>query len=504
MQAGEETLIEEFDLWSPVTAVTGAARMSSLLSTTAFASAASDNSREKEKHEADGEIDRLKKEFNHLEQANNALKEKLIEARLETTALRHTSVEHGEAALDTETDEVGDEDKQGLRCANWSAADARGTLWVREGDEAGVYQDDGGEEAIIRSPGIVSGGTDTQEPAAPVVYDAYNPTKLSFLLRTKDNSDGVERTGETPEVVTPPASLLRRLSSSAFKDEEEQRELIEALRDQISQLQLEQQMAMAHTAAAKADSTWGGKSALRSCDGDAEKRRSCSNCSSDDDSGSGGDDGQGNPLRENQPRSWCPNHVVGDAFSEEEASRRRKESGGDIHTGAISNPAHSLLQARIHELSAELDAANKEIEALREQAQQNQAESLELQRELLRLQGTRDKRSLIAAAVAAHSIYHDPSSDGGESLEQRSNCLNYHGLGWLHWVWVTVFGGEGRAGEGVGSRIEDSVHDDTPMDVGGELGDGIDRRRRSWDSRGGRISADERDFLLNRDKRTTA
>ena len=696
--AGEETQSEEFDLWSPASAANAAARASAsgggwTSSTTGFAGAANDDDREEENRQtADKAIDRLKEEIKNLEQANNALKEELVEARLETTALRHVSLEHGEAVLDNETRELRDGDQQGLS-SNGSAPHAGRKPGGIESDEAGVYQGDG-EEGSIRSAAVLSGGTDTRGPAAPAeVSDTY------------EGGDGQEEQADQERAENPnafvsqqnisPETLLRRLSSSAFKDAEEQRELIEALRDQISQLQLEKQMRVAHTT--KANNTGGGGSAVGQHDGVAGKLSGCSRCSSDDDSGSGRDDGEGEALGEYLPRSWCAQHIDDSPFGEEDACRRRKkrdddgvgssreyvdpaqdsllqapeselsaeleaankviealreqahqnqaegaqlrvselsaeldaankaiealreahknqaenaqlrgselsaelevankaiealreqaqrnqegslelrvselsveleaankvvedlrvqaqwnqEESAQLRVGELSaelDAANTAIEAlreqaqrnqeeglelrvselsveleaanksiealreahknqaesaqlRVSELSAELEAANKANEALREQAQQNQAESLDLQRELLRHHGARDNRSLMAAAVAGRTY----PGEGGEGLEHNSSCLNCSGMGWLRWIWVTVFRGRDGAEEGVGSRIEGSAHDDTSTDVGGELGDGVGRRGSYRSRRGSRMSVDDRELLLARDNRT--
>ena len=654
---------EEFDLWSPAAAAAAAAtaggtagasasatEQSWRSSTTALpGAAADDNDREtiKENHQSGEEMDRLKKEIKNLEQANAALREELVEARLETTALRHTSVELGEAVLDQEKRELGVEVKQGLR-SGWSAPNILGKLWESDSDEAGA-REDGREEASFPPPAmVVPGGTDTVESAAPVVPEARSDDdsqkeqvgqesvekpngSVSHTTRNDSDDGGVDRTEETPlEGAVPPESLLRRLSSSTFKDTEEQRELIEALRDQISQLQLEKQMRMAHTG--KPNNTGGAESALGQYDGGAVKPSSCSKCSSDDDSGSGRDDTQGSPFGECQPRAWCSQYGEDGGSGDEDASRRRKQSGGDIENsvGRLDPAEHFILQERVSELSAELEAALKEVEALRGQARQNeaeglelrvrelsaeveaankktealreltknqaqnlelrvcelsadleaanretealreqaqrsqaqrlglrvaelsaeletankemealrdqarqsqaqriglrvdqvsaeletayktndalrdqaqrsQAESVELQRELLRLQGTRDRASAVAAAVAAHSTYH---GDGGESSERRSGCLDVNGFGWLRWLWIAVFCGEDRTKEEMGNRIEDSAHDDTLVEVGGELGNGINRRGSYRNGRQGRLAVDDRELLLNRDSRT--
>lgn len=483
-------------------------------STIDFASTAHDNKRGKENNRSDEKFDRLKKDIKNLEQANTALKEELVEARLETTALRHTLVEPGEAELDTGTRDLGDEGKQGL-LSSWSAQGVRGNLWRSARDGAGVCLH-GEVEASIRLR--ATRNPDTRYRAAPVSSETYNnhdshvnEERVEHLTvpiahRTKGNSD-YGNVGENPEVAPSPENFLRRLPSLDFKDEEEQRELIEALRDQISQLQLEKQTRMARTAVmGKDDNTGGAKLALGQSDGGAGNLSR--KCSSDDDSGSGRDDCDGNPLTEYQPFSWFPQHTEDGAIGTGDANRQGNQSGGDTYSsgGSVDPAQHSsLLQARVSELSAELEAANRVIQALRQQAQQNQADSLELQRELVRLEGMRDSNNLLAAAVAAHSTYHNSNGGGGESLEQRSNCLNFDGVGWLRWLWVTFSRRGGRVEEVMGSSTADSAHEDVLMDASGELGEGNGSRSgRNWNGRGGRLSANDQELLLDRDSQTMA
>ncbi len=515
----EETQVEEFNLLSPATGPGNAARTSIpddgwLGSAGALTGNAAEDSKDqqhqhKQQQREDGEISRLKKEVEKLEQANIALTEKLVEARLEATALRRSSTKYGEAMLAWTT--------RSRRCSSWSNPDDCGNMgpWPIDADEAGVRHD-GAKEARNQRLDRVFGGADSQEfvqenremysgdgslPREEKVHVDHTPVAPAPADNKEEttSSRGGERKWLTPAATAAtaataapatPASSHRRLSSSASKDAEEQAELVEALRGQIAQLRLEVQTArkVAHSSSAQGEDAEGGQASRRS------------NCSSDD-SGeeSGGDNGDRATGQESFEES---------AFGKGGDGPRRQTGGDNLDGGngfgrAGDDPAKSLLRARVCELSAELKAANGALGALREQAQQNQATTLELQRELLRLRGERDKSSVVAAAVArvsagtavrpaAYITRRDPGGDGsgggggggGENQERRSDCLNYGGLGWLHRLWRTIFCGGDRY-DAMGDEM-DSTYDEAKMagscGIGGKRehdvgADRLERRR---------------------------
>ena len=528
---------------------------------------------QQQQQKAEGEIGRLKKEIETLQHANTVLTEKLVEANLEATALRRTSIEHGQAMLDWGT--------RGRRYSSWSSPDLSGMMGPspNDTDEADVCQD-GVKEASNHRLGSLSGCVDNkglvnvnrdagdedgrppreeevhvdQKPAKQALVDKQEEMTSSYGGEEKITTLVAAAAGAAAAAVTAaataaaatssssssaaaaaapsppppataatdtPASSHRRLSSSAFKDAEEQTELIEALRGQVAQLRLEVQATKkaANPPSARGEGPAGGPARHRS------------NCSSDDDSEeSSGDDGEKGTNRNHsnrdksaegkgRPRSSPPKQSFEEgAFGKGRDGPREQSGGGgggDLESGSDfrgveEDPVQSLLRERVNALTAELTAAKSALGALREQAQQSQAASMELQRELLRLQRTRDDSSMVAAAVArasaetavragAYTAHRDPGGVCGEEEERRSNCLNYSGLSWLHRLWRTMFCGGGNAmGSGMDSRICDEDKMSGSGGICGERGDdvGVDRPGRRRERATRRSSANERKSLL--------
>lgn len=515
----------------------------------------------------------LKKTVEKLEEVNTTLKEKLVEARLEMTALRRTSVERGEAVLDQVTREFIEKGKQQLD-VSWSTAPDEICMGLDDDgyDEEGLCQDDG-VEAKNQSPDTaVSDSTDNQELTPPIDNVKCNdrdgdpssreaeeqqveqdgvgmaaPTdskeKKVGCRRTSDNSDGDEMKRKTM-AAAPTAISFRRLSSSAFKDAEAQAELIEALREQISELRRELQTTrrVSYTSAAGAEiRRRGGTSSLSIYPHDNVVRQPGprSMCSSDDDSGRDRDDcddlGIGRVASDDDgnSRGICSSYrqrLVGDEGTVSGGGGvdgERNVGGGDFNSREHGNgnrvdddrSQSGFLQLRVNELSAELEEGKIAFEALEQRSQQEQSAFLELQRELLRLLGARDNRTVMVAAVAHGSAgtpasstaplagRHYPGGNDGPELGPRNKYTNYNGLCWLKWFWRTVCCGNGIE-RGLGSGLKDRSYDETKIRgggntavVSGDVGDDDDGFERG-DRRGGqgvrrrRFLATERESLL--------
>ncbi|CAM9682060.1 unnamed protein product [Ectocarpus sp. 12 AP-2014] len=480
----EEAQVEELDLWSPAAhARTGArSSLSDDRPLSPVLENSSDAAEDAARHEQDREeIARLRRAVEGLEEANTYLREALTESRLEATALRRTSLTQKEAALDRVMKEaIGDDGEEYRQVrAGWGAPDDRQEEDEAEGDRqprsffssssSGV-QDEG-------APFDETEACHAGEEDGPRPEEAGDGGPPGCRARRESGGGGDEGTQRRKQSIESAASSrsFRCRSSSMFRDAQEQAELIEALRAQIAQLRLE---AKATTRVAGAEFRWSDKAAAsHEHDGGAGQRRGV--CSSDDDSGS--DRGRDTSRDED---------AVGD-----EGGNGREKIGSRDEDGrrADEHRSNPLLRARVDELQAELETTKRTLEALQRRAQQEQAVSVELQRELLRLHGTRYNSGTVAAAVARVSAgtlrpasyaagrASEGGSDGGSSyrrsgdnnygcgtgLERRIDCTRFEGMGLLHRLWRIIFcGGCGEtAGSGVDTSFEDSgaVNDD---DVG--------------------------------------
>lgn len=482
----------------------------------------------------DKEVGLLMKMVEKLEEANATLKEKLVEARLEMTALRRTSVERGEAVLDQVAREFIDEKRQRLS-VSWGAPPGGTCRGVGHDGwkEESVCQDDG-ERARSRWPDQgVSGSADNQEltplaesaqcsdgdndppsredqeqhvgqdgvgVAAPVSSKGRVGSR-----RTSDDSDGDETRRYIVEAAMTAISD-RRLSSSALKDAEEHTKLLEALRKQISELRQQLQTTRSVSNASAAGAGKGGRrgttssSAFDPRDDDDRQARNLSKYVSEDDGRSdrhdcddGGidrkaSDDHGNNNSDNTLEcKHCLSRRQRVAYDESILSEgcvgggRGKRGGGDVHSGGDGNEDRvdddwvqaSISRARIDELSAELKEGKLAFDALQQRLRQEQAACLQMQRALLRLQGAKENRTVMVAAVAlasarrsgsstaAHTARHDPGGDDGPESERRSNCLNHHGFRWLQRLWRSVWcvsGEERELESGFGGRSFDETN----------------------------------------------
>ncbi|CBN76731.1 hypothetical protein Esi_0000_0540 [Ectocarpus siliculosus] len=390
-QRSEEPQVEELDLWSPAAhARTGArSSLSDDRPLSPVLENSSDAAEDVARHEQDREeIGRLRRVVKGLEEANTSLREELMESRLEATALRRTSLIQKEAALDRVMKEaIGDDGEEHRQArAGWGAPDDR-----QEEDEA---EGDRQPRSFFSSSssGVQEGGAPFDETEAchageedgPRPEEAGDGGPPGCRARRESGGGGGEGTHRRKQSIESTASSrsFRCRLSSMFRDAEEQAELIEALRAQIAQLRLE---AKATTRAAGTEFRWREKAAAsHERDGGAGQRRGV--CSSDDDSGS--DRGR-DTFRDE------------DAVGEEGGNGREKIGSRDEDGHrADEHRSNPLLQARVDELQAELETTKRALEALQRRTQQEQAVSVELQRELLRLHGTRYNSGAVAAAVA--------------------------------------------------------------------------------------------------------
>ncbi|CAB1097033.1 unnamed protein product [Ectocarpus sp. CCAP 1310/34] len=486
LSAAEEPQVEYLDLWSPAAHARTGARSS--LSDDRPLSPVLENSpdaaEDAARHEQDREeIGRLRRAVEGLEEANTSLREELTESRLEATALRRTSTTQKEAALDRVMNEaIGDDGEEHRQVrAGWGAPN--------DGQEEDEAEGDRQPRSFFSSSssGVQEEGApfDETEACHAGEQDGLQPEETGdggppgCRARRESGGGGGEGTHRRKQSIESIASSrsFRCRSSSMFRDAQEQAELIEALRAQIAQLRLE---AKATTRAAGTEFRWSDKAAASyEHDGGAGHRRGV--CSSDDDSGS--DRGRDTSRDE-------------DAVGEEGGNGREKIGSMDEDGRRVdehrSNP---LLRARVDELQAELETTKRALEVLQRRAQQEQAVSVELQRELLRLHGTRYNSGAVAAAVARVSAgtlrpasytagrASEGGSDGGSSnrrgsdnnggrgtgLERRIDYTMFEGMGRLHPLWRILFcGGCGEtAGSGVDTSFEDSgaVNDDGVGDV---------------------------------------
>ncbi|CAN0384669.1 unnamed protein product [Ectocarpus sp. 8 AP-2014] len=367
---------------------------------------------------------------------------------------------------------IGDDGEEHRQVrAGWRAPDDRQEEDEAEGDRQPRSFFSGS------SSGVQEGGTPFDETAACHAGEEDGPRPEEAgdggppgcrARRESGGGGGGEGTHRRKQSIESTASSrsFRCRSSSMFRDAQEQAELIEALRAQIAQLRLE---AKATTRATGTKFRWSDKAAAsHEHDGGAGQRRGV--CSSDDDSGS--DRGRDTSRDE-------------DAVGEEGGNGREKIGSRDEDgRRADEHRSNPLLRARVDELQAELEKTKRALEALQRRAQQEQAVSVELQRELLRLHGTRYNSGAVAAAVARVSAgtlrpasyaagrASEGGSDGsssnrrggdnnggrGTGLERRIDCTMFEGMGWLHRLWRILFcGGCGEtAGSGVDTSFEDS------------------------------------------------
>ncbi|CAN0462039.1 unnamed protein product [Ectocarpus sp. 8 AP-2014] len=374
---------------------------------------------------------------------------------------------------------IGDDGEEHRQVrAGWRAPDDR-----QEEDEA---EGDRQPRSFFSrsSSGIQEGGAPVDETEAchegeedgPRPEETGDGGPPGCRARCGSGGGGGEGTHRRKQSIESTASSrsFRCRSSSMFRDAQEQAELIEALRAQIAQLRLE---AKATTRAAGTEFRWSDKAAAsHEHDGGAGQRRGV--CLSDDDSGS--DRGRDTSRDE-------------DAVGEEGGNGREKiGSRGEDGRRADEHRSNPLLRARVDELQAELETTKRALEAFQRQAQQEQAVSVELQRELLRLHGTRYNSGAVAAAVARVSAgalrpasyaagrASEGGSDGsssnrrggdnnggrGTGLERRIDCTMLEGMGWLHRLWRILFCGS--CGETAGSGVDTSFEDSGPVN-----GDGV-------------------------------
>ncbi|CAM9426048.1 unnamed protein product [Ectocarpus fasciculatus] len=493
----KEPQVEELDLWSPA-AHAGTGARSSLSDDRPLSpvlenssDAAEDAIRQEKDRE---EIGRLRRAVEGLEEANTSLREELTESRLEATALRRTSLTQREAELDRVIREAaggGEEHRQAR--AGWGPADNRQEEDEAEGDRPPSMlfssSSSGVQEEGAPSDDTCHAGE--EDGPRPEEAGAGGPPGCRGRLESGGSVGGIHRRKQSIESTATSARSFRCRSSSMFRDAQEQAELIEALRGQIAQLRLE---AKATTRAAGTGFRWNEEAAAsHQHDGGAGQRRGV--CSSDDDSGS--DRGRDTSRGE-------------DVIGEEVGSGREKigSSDGDGRRADEHTVNPLVLRARVDELKAELEMTKRALEALRRRAQQEQAVSVELQRELLRLHGTRYNSGAVAAAVARVSAGTlRPASNGsnaagrdfvggdgggnsnrrgsgsggrGTGLECRIDCTRLEGMGWLHRLWRILFcGGCGEtAGSGVdtsfgdtGEVNDDDVGDDRKFPPGPSEGD---------------------------------
>lgn len=484
----QEPDVEGFDLWSPAAAggrgdgdatrpsISDDGSVSPMDYGVRIAAAADDKP---EQLQRETEAEHLRRTIESLEQANSALREELVEARLETTALRHTSVAHEEAVRDQERREALAQDEDQQQNLGGTGLRASEKPWLGGG---------GGEDEPLRAD-------ETEEKVEHELLEGL--TCVDREGRCRRASDDLSRGGETKEpamkstttttttaTTTAPARLLRCQSSSAFKDNEEQAELIDALREQVSQLRLQAQRTRASRGSAgERGARHGQNCATRygphACDCNTGPLRNHLPCSSDDDSGS--DPGKSDVISDHKARSSCPKcaRKERDGCEESGGDGKRTTEGGNAESGGGSGQADDplttfVLRERVSELSAELEAATRALDALRRRVEQEQAANLELQREILRLHVARHNGTQMSGEVARVSaraswpgpihrtVYPDHgggNSDGGggdsggQGSENPIDCLKSHGMSWLTWLWRMFLGV--REEDGTASGIED-------------------------------------------------
>lgn len=474
LSAAEEPQVEESDLWSPAAYAGTVARcslsddrpLSPVLENSC--DAAEDAVRQEQDRE---EIGRLRRAVEGLEEANTSLREQLTESRLEATALRRTSLTQREAALDRVMREaVGDEEERRQARAGCDSPDEGQKEDEAEGDRppSMLFSSSSSD---VREEGAQFDETETchegqEDGPRPEEGGVEGPRGCRARRESGGGGAGAHRRKQSTESAATSARSFRCRSSSMFRDAQEQAELIEALRGQIAQLRLEAKATT--TRAAGTEFRWSEEApASHQHDGGAGQRRGA--CSSDDDSGS--DRGRDTSRDEDTVGK------EGGNGRENIGSRDGEGRGADEH---MANPL--LLRARVDELQAELETTKRALEALQRRAQQEQAVSVELQRELLRLHSMRYNSGAVAAAVARvsagtlrpASYAAGRTSDGGSNgsssnrrggsngdrdtgLERRIDCTMFEGMGWLHRLWRVLFCG--RCGETAGSGVDTSFED---------------------------------------------
>lgn len=425
-----------------------------------------------------------------LELANSRLKDKLMEARLETNALRRASGLWREEMIEQETrsGEDNNEQQRQLGPVNRTTSATNGRKGVQDGG--------GGEEEGQR----LCVSSDTNDKKLPVAKTREcnvenlttnnNNVQTSYLSTTHERKpeqtktvEPVDFRGETSCPVSGSArarerkattvawareyasaalstqAISRRRVSFPYEVTNDQAELVGALRRQVTQLQLEVQTVRA------AALTAGPVEWPRVVPGDGNS-----------DSNKG---------------------VLKPCFASENPTNTNNEA---VAGGGGGGLITWRLRAQVQELSAKLATANNALAALRLQAQANQAATLELQREVLFLHRTGAHSAAVTTAVARVSARktrpivdtdHNRGDDGCGRQEEHG-CLDHGPLHWFLWLWENLSRRRGR-NKRTGGGVEEVIEE-------GWMGDCEEDEAWYREDRGGcglHCVADEEASLLN-------
>lgn len=398
---------------------------------------------------------RLRQFVENLEAANNKLKEELVDARIEATALKRSSAGRREELLNQEGIDAEDQKDQLGQKVDKSASEMRGrrSFWANDAasmrwgrhsnggsyrssdtDEEGLSLIDTRDYINMKSPINESEGRDkpragkqrieqdtsddkpkdhepeseTVEEIVPVDYPGEDTHSLRSFGCNSEREEAVTP-WDRRSVITATSASGPPFRHASLSYADEHSELIEALRGQVAEFRLEVEKTKGTTSAVGPGSS---KGVAQDEDLDG---RGIMRCSSDDDSESG---------------SFRIGKYPASAYTNIGVKRMAKNCSGD----------KLLLQARVSELLTELATVNATLDVIQPQAQANQGATIDLQREVLSL-SREAQHSAAAAATARYAsarkswpeLYAHQESDG---YDRKNNCcLDNHGSCWLFGFW---------------------------------------------------------------------